>query len=158
PGSANDSSQPLTLAPIDLADITRTALSRAESLTRNHRIVVTRGENVPTVAVDAAAVTEVLYILLDNASKYTPPGTTIRVDAQETTDHHVRAAVTDEGPGIPPEYRERVFENFFRVPAREAIDRRRTGAGLGLPIARRLIGTQAGRMWIETPASGRGTT
>ena len=59
--------------------------------------------------------------------------------------------VSDEGPGIPPELRERVFEKFFRVPARESHDRRRGGIGLGLPIARRLVEAQAGRIWIDEP-------
>jgi signal transduction histidine kinase len=69
----------------------------------------------------------------------------------------VRISVADEGPGIPEHLRERVFEKFFRVPARESHDPNRGGIGLGLPIARRLIETQGGRIWIEAAASG-GTT
>ena len=66
--------------------------------------------------------------------------------------------VTDDGPGIPLQFRERVFENFFRIPGRDGVGASRAGAGLGLPIARRLVATQSGRMWIETTASGKGTT
>ena len=99
-----------------------------------------------------------IYILVDNASKYSPAGTTISAAARRAhDDRHVRITVADEGPGIPAALRERVFEKFFRVPARESHDPRRGGVGLGLPIARRLVETQAGRIWIETPASGRGT-
>jgi signal transduction histidine kinase len=65
--------------------------------------------------------------------------------------------VGDEGPGIPIEARERVFEKFFRVPGRESHDPRRKGIGLGLPIARRLVEAQGGRIWIDSPASGNGT-
>ena len=65
--------------------------------------------------------------------------------------------MTDEGPGIPPTLRERVFEKFFRVPGRESHDPRRGGIGLGLPIARRLVEAQGGRIWIESPPSGEGT-
>src|SRR5204862_4783793 len=100
---------------------------------------------------------EVLYILLDNASKYSPPATTIRVTAASEDAHHVRLCVADEGPGIPRELRETVFQKFFRIPGREALDPRRSGIGLGLPIARRLVESQAGRIWIEAPESGRGT-
>jgi two-component system, OmpR family, sensor histidine kinase KdpD len=154
---SGDLSQPLNFPPVRLEEIVRAGLARAEALTRDHRVVSTIEDDMPPVAVDAAAVTEVLYILLDNASKYSAPRTTIRVSAEREDARHVRAAVTDEGPGIAPEYRERVFENFFRIPGRESSDPRRVGVGLGLPIARRLIEAQAGRMWIDTPPSGRGT-
>src|SRR5207247_8409529 len=126
--------------------------------TRDHRVVTNIETGLPPLSVDAAAVTEVLYILLDNASKYAAPHTTIRVSAERDDGRLVRISVSDEGPGIAPEYRERVFENFFRIPGRESRDPRRTGVGLGLPIARRLIEAQAGRMWVDTPPSGRGTT
>jgi len=65
--------------------------------------------------------------------------------------------VIDEGPGVPKEYHERVFEKFFRVPARQPHDPRRGGIGLGLPIARRLVEAQAGWIWVD-PTEGRGTS
>src|SRR5262249_24629923 len=115
-------------------------------------------KNIPALSVDPAAVAEVLYILLDNASKYAPPGTPIRVAASVDSDRFARISVTDEGPGIPAELRDRVFEKFFRIPGRDPVDSRRAaGIGLGLSIARRLVETQAGQIWIETPESGRGT-
>ena len=105
------------------------------------------------------AIGEVLYTLVDNASKYSPVNTTIRVSAQAITGDagHLRVCVEDEGPGIAPELREQVFQKFFRIPGRESVDPRRTGIGLGLPIAKRLVESQAGTIQIETPASGRGT-
>ena len=152
-----DPSQQSTLRRTELDVIVREALTRAGTVMRRHRPQVSLEKNLPALAVDPAAVAEVLYILLDNASKYAPPGTTIRIAAASEDAHQVRLSVADEGPGIAPELREQVFQKFFRIPGREALDPRRAGIGLGLPIARRLVESQAGRIWIEAPESGRGT-
>src|SRR5207253_10572631 len=82
----------------------------------------------------------------------------LTIAVRREDERHVRIAVSDEGPGIPIELRERVFDKFFRVPEREPHDPRRAGIGLGLPIARRLVDAQAGRMWIEDGPGGRGTS
>jgi K+-sensing histidine kinase KdpD len=156
PDSA-EPAHPIYLRAVPVGDIVRSGLHRAETVTRDHRVVVSVDETLPALLVDAASMTEVIYILLDNASKYAPPGTTITVAAALNDDRHVRLTVSDEGPGIPEDLRERVFEKFFRVPARESHDPHRGGIGLGLSIARRLVETQAGRIWMATPAGGRGT-
>jgi two-component system sensor histidine kinase KdpD len=150
-------SRPAHLQVVSVEEIVRTALMRAETVTRDHRMIVDLAADLPGVSVDKAAMTEVVYILVDNASKYAPRGTMIAVSASCADDHRVKISVTDEGPGIPPELRERVFEKFFRVPKREPFDPRRKGAGLGLPIARRLVDAQGGRIWMDAPSNGRGT-
>jgi K+-sensing histidine kinase KdpD len=152
-----DASQALSLHPTDVDGIVREALTRADTVLRRHRVQVALDDDLPPLAVDAAAIAEVLYMLLDNASKYSPTGTAIRVDATCQDAHHVRVSVADEGPGIPSELREEVFRRFFRIPGREAVDPRRGGVGLGLPIARRLVESQAGEIWIEAPVAGSGT-
>jgi K+-sensing histidine kinase KdpD len=149
--------QPQHLRAVAIDDVLRAALMRADILTRDHRVDVQLEEGLPPIAVDAASITEVLYILLDNASKYSPAETAITVTAGRHDERQVRLSVSDEGPGIPRDLVERVFEKFFRVPKREAHDPRRGGIGLGLPIARRLVETQGGRIWID-PAAARGTT
>jgi len=149
--------QPIHLRTVRVDDVVRSGLNRAETVTRDHRVVMTLGDALPAVSVDASSITEVIYILLDNASKYAPAGTTITVDAAQDDDRHLRITVSDQGPGIPESLRERVFEKFFRVPGRESHDPHRGGIGLGLPIARRLVETQAGRIWIERPSGGIGT-
>jgi K+-sensing histidine kinase KdpD len=148
---------PIHLRTVDLEDVLRAGLMRAETVTRHHHVAVAVEKGLPPLSVDSAALTEVIYILLDNASKYATTGTTITVRASLGPDRQVELSVTDEGPGIPPEFRDRVFEKFFRIPARASHDPRRVGVGLGLPIAKRLVEAQGGRIWIETPVSGRGT-
>lgn len=152
-----DVSQAPTLRSERLENIVGGAVIRAETLTREHRVNVALARDLPLLSVDAASMIEVVYMLIDNASKYSPAGTVITISASVAGDHFVRVTVGDEGPGIPPELRERVFENFFRVPSREPTDARRVSVGLGLPIARRLVEAQGGRISVETPASGQGT-
>jgi two-component system sensor histidine kinase KdpD len=154
---SEERAQPLHLREVSIGDIVRSGLHRAETVIRDHRVVVEIPEALPPVSVDPASITEVIYILLDNASKYAPAGSTITVQAAREDDRQMRITVSDQGPGIPEELRERVFDKFFRVPGRESHDPHRSGIGLGLPIARRLVETQAGRIWTETPASGNGT-
>jgi two-component system sensor histidine kinase KdpD len=152
-----DASQPPHLRTVPLEKIVRAGLARAETITRDHKIVVALDPDLPAVCVDSPSIAEAIYILVDNASKYAPPGTTISVRAALNEDGQVQLRVGDEGPGIPPDYRERVFEKFFRIPGREPGDSRRGGVGLGLPIARRLVEAQAGRIWVDPPAAGGGS-
>jgi K+-sensing histidine kinase KdpD len=154
----SEPAQPLHLRAVDVRDIVNAGLTRAETLTRDHHVVVRMGGDLPPLSVDAASIAEVIYILLDNASKYAPPGTALTISAARADERYVRIAVIDEGPGIPEDLRERVFEKFFRVPGRESHDPHRGGIGLGLPIARRLVDAQAGRIWIDDGPGGRGAT
>jgi len=153
-----DPGQPLHLRATRFEEILRAGLARAETVLRDHQVRVAFDPELPLLSVDAASVAEVVYILLDNASKYAPAGSTITIASAREDQRMVRVSIADEGPGIAPELRERVFEKFFRVPGREPGDPRRGGIGLGLPIARRLVEAQTGRIWIEAPASGRGTS
>jgi two-component system sensor histidine kinase KdpD len=143
------------LVSCSLDDVVKTSVSRAQTVTRGHRVEVALDEDLPRIAADSPSIVEVLYSLLDNASKYSPPNTTIRVQAKREDGPYIRVSVTDEGPGVPEEYRERVFEKFFRVPGREPHDSRRGGVGLGLPVARRLVESLGGRIWFE-PKRDRG--
>ncbi len=153
-----DPTQPNSFRAVSAEQVIRETVARAETVARRHRVVLAVDPGLPQLAVDRSAVGEALYTLIDNASKYSPLNTTIRVAASAEDDRHVRLVVEDEGPGIAPELREQVFQKFFRVPGRESVDPRRTGIGLGLPIAKRLVESQAGQIEIRTPASGRGTS
>lgn len=137
--------------------IVKDALTRADTVLRRHVVRTALPGDTLELGVDPGAITEVLYMLLDNASKYSPAGTTITIESAAEGDRDVRITVTDEGPGIAAEYREQVFDKFFRIPGRETIDPRRGGVGLGLPIARRLLESQGGRIRVEAAPAGGGT-
>jgi len=139
-------------------EIITLTLKRTHALTHQHHIRVLLGYELPAVRVDAGALAEVLYTLLDNATKYAPPGTHIRVTADRDGEAMVQMAVEDEGRGIPPELRERVFDKFFRATRDGAPSpRRAAGIGMGLAIARGIVEAHGGRIWAEEGAGSRGT-
>ncbi len=152
-----DGAHPASRRGANVAEVIGAGVARALAVTSRHRVHVDVPDGMPPVAVDAAAVAEVIYMLLDNASKYAPENTEIRVAAFVTDARQVTIQVGDEGPGVPPALRERVFEKFYRVPGREPADPNRAGIGLGLSIARRLVEAQGGRMWIQAARPSGGT-
>jgi K+-sensing histidine kinase KdpD len=131
------------------------ALKRAEPRTRLHRIQLNARDELPPVNVDEPALVEVLYVLLDNAAKYSSPGSLISVSATAGADHELLLIVEDQGPGIPPELRERVFVKFFRA-ARDTFQGKPSGTGMGLAIAQGIVEAHGGRIWVEDGTAGRG--
>lgn len=116
-------------------------------------------EPVPLQAIaDPARLQRVLRNLVDNALRHTPSGGRIRVEAR-AVGAVARVSVTDSGPGVAPEDRERIFERFQhdrRARYRGELSRgdRSSGAGLGLAIARGLVEAHGGRIWVETALLG----
>src|SRR5207244_4498549 len=139
-------------------EIIRMALKRAAPRTRAHRIDVSIGDGLPAVRVDEHAVAEVVYTLLDNATKYSPEKTTVHVSARAHSDETVRLVIEDEGPGIPPDLRERVFDKFFRAMRDgDARGQKSAGSGMGLAIAKGIVEAHGGRIWIEDRMEQPGT-
>ena len=136
-------------------EIISTALTRAKSLVANHQVQINSETELPVVRVDANAVSEVVYTLVDNAAKYSPPGSTIRIDARRGQDGMVVMAVEDEGSGIPLEMRERVFDKFFRATRNGDVST--SGTGMGLAIAKGIVEAHEGKIWIENARNGKGT-
>ena len=132
-----------------IGEVITVALKRAEPRTRAHQIQVWIEDELPAARIDERAVAEVVYTLVDNAAKYSPPGTTIRVKAAPGVNETMRLSVEDEGPGISLETRERVFDKFFRAMRDGDIGDPRSGSGMGLAIARGIVEAHGGRIWIE---------
>lgn len=141
-------------------EVVAAALARAEPLTRGHRVSVELEGELPVVRVDPHAVAEVVYTLVDNAAKYSPPGTGIHVAAERAGGEMIRIAVEDEGQGISHDVRERVFDKFFRATRDGDAGgggHRPAGTGMGLAIARGIVEAHGGRIWVEGRAAGAGT-
>lgn len=108
---------------------------------------------LPVVTADFQRIDRVVQNLVDNAMKYTPPGKHITVRAEADV-NSVLVAVDDEGPGIPPDRRDRLFARFAQL---DANSNARRGFGLGLAYCRSAVQAHGGRIWVDDPPSGVGT-
>jgi two-component system sensor histidine kinase KdpD len=121
--------------PIDLGETVGAALQRMEGALGQHQLAVDLPADLPMLDLDVVLFEQVLVNLLDNAAKYSPPGSRIAISAAGDG-RKVELTVSDEGLGIPAEELERVFEMFHRV---NKGDRQRAGTGLGLSICRGFV-------------------
>jgi K+-sensing histidine kinase KdpD len=137
-------------------DIIDAALAQAEPLTRQHQIRVSVEDELPVVRVDARAVAEVIYTLIDNATKYAPPDTLIAIQATRVADDIIEIAVEDQGPGIPVPLRERVFERFYRATSTGPVGGHTGGIGMGLAIAKGIVEAHSGHIRIEDGTANGG--
>jgi two-component system sensor histidine kinase KdpD len=139
-------------------EIVSNALSRAEPITRDHRIELGIEKDLPVVRVDERAVSEVVYTLIDNAAKYSPAGSRIIIGAKQSQHDQIRMEVENEGTTIPPALRERVFDRFFRATRDGDISTHQpSGTGMGLAIAKGIVEAHGGKIWIESGSEGTGT-
>jgi two-component system sensor histidine kinase KdpD len=136
-------------------EIIATTLDRARKLTSRHRVAVEVEDELPVVRVDPRAVSEVVYTLVDNAAKYSPRGTAIRISARRGEGEMIEVAVEDEGSGVPADLRGRVFDKFFRA-TRDGARHQPSGTGMGLAIARGIVEAHGGHIRIEDGAGGAG--
>jgi signal transduction histidine kinase len=138
----------LLLAPVpcELSVLIRDVTEQMRVLAPNHTVVV-HSSGEAEVVVDPLRIEQVLINLLDNARKYSPPGTRIEVELSSEPEV-ITLAVRDHGIGIPAEEQGRIFERFLRLRHDQH------GVGLGLHISREIIRMHGGELRVETPADG----
>jgi len=140
------------LEATELADVAGSVLRRAQRLTQHHAIILEIEPGLPLLRLDPVLFEQVLFNLIDNAAKYAPPGTTVTLRAR-----HEGAVVTiqvlDQGPGLPDQDRERIFDKFYRA---RAGDSKRAGTGLGLAIARGFMEAMGGTITAANRGDGSG--
>jgi two-component system sensor histidine kinase KdpD len=117
---------------------------------QRHVLQIEIPDDLPLVPVDYIQMEQVFTNLLSNSLKYSPPGTTVKISARQTDDTTVWVQVCNQGPGVPEEHLERIFDKFYRVTAADRV----TGAGLGLSICKGIIEAHGGRIWAENLPDG----
>jgi signal transduction histidine kinase len=135
---------PIQLRSLSLQEIVHDVCRKFKKQSVGERILLNVSADTPYVVADDQGVRSVLYHLLDNAIKYAPEGD-IHLNAI-TQDDHVTISISDSGPGIPEEEREKVFEMFYRMDSRDS--RAVYGRGLGLNLARRFLDVMDGGIEI----------
>jgi len=130
-----------------LEELVGAALARLDRVLRGHTVTVALPEDLPLVRLDGVLFEQALVNVLDNAVKYTAPGTTISITARVEA-ATVSVEVADAGPGLPSGTEERVFEKFFRGGTGPA------GSGLGLPICRAILAAHGGTARAENRPGG----
>jgi signal transduction histidine kinase len=134
-----------------VADLVDAALQRRRGLLAGRPVELALDPDLPALFVDGQEIELVLTNLIENAAKYSPEGTPIRIRAERRADQVV-LSVADQGVGIPEEQQRRIFERFYRVPCAGP---RPPGTGLGLAICRLIVQAHRGRIWVASvPGAG----
>jgi heavy metal sensor kinase len=147
----------LRLESVALLDLAREVASHLSVLAedKQQQIDLRSDDGLAPVEADRAVLREAFINLLDNAIKYSPEGARISVRLHGDAGRAACVDISDQGPGIPPEHRERIFERFYRID--KARSREMGGAGLGLAIAKWAIDVHGGSIQVDS-RPGEGST
>jgi K+-sensing histidine kinase KdpD len=138
---------------IDPADVVNAAVERKRALLEGRPLRVALADDLPVMRLDGGLLERALGLTIENAAKYSPPGSAIDIEAGRTG-RTVRITVADRGAGLTSEERARIWDRFYRGPRhRDTV----AGSGLGLWIARSLVAACGGRIDAESEGPDRGT-
>ncbi len=121
---------------------------------RKLKLFLDLAQDLGQIKADQRKVRQVVYNLLSNAVKFTPEGGSITLKAFRQREN-VEVEVWDTGIGIPDEYKEKIFEEFFRIDS--VYNRNSEGTGLGLVLAKKLVKLSGGRIWVESEGLNKGS-
>ena len=141
------------ISAVKLGEAVMPAIDRMRALAEAKRQTLEADipSSLPSVAIDAHRIGQVVSNLISNAIKFTPLEGTIRVLAR-LRDHQVVVSVEDTGPGIPQEHLSKIFDRFWRTPGTK-----QNGSGLGLAIAKGIVEAHGGTIWAESQL-GKGSS
>ncbi len=144
----------LEKTPVSLTQLIQKVAAEANIRDDQHHVLASDSKRLPKANIDAKRIRQVLDNLIDNAIKYSPPGTDIEISAEQTGSE-LLISVTDHGPGIPAEELTNIFDRMYRIEQR--VYSGVNGMGLGLYICQRLVSAHGGRIWAES-VMGKGST
>ena len=133
-----------------LAEIVGGTVAQMRRAAERHHLEIDVPEDLPLVPVDHVLMDQVFTNLISNCLKYAPPDTTVRVHARVQDDRSVLVQVSNQGPPVPEEHLDRIFDKFYRVTAADRV----TGTGLGLSICKGILEAHAGRIWAVNLPGG----
>lgn len=138
-------------SPQSMSGLIRVQLDRLGESLEGRKVVVEVPEDLPRVSVDPEFIGIVIGQLLNNALRYTPPGSPLAIRSR-VEEGGIVTSIEDSGPGIPEPEQQHVFEKFYRGKEhRERIP----GTGVGLAIAREIVRAHGGKIWVESqPGQG----
>jgi len=145
----------LNLQPVALRPLVEKIFNDLKPPADNKHIALVNKLPELAATADANRIDQVLANLVDNAIKYGRAQGTVIVGGQKTDDNKIQIYVQDDGPGIPPESLDRVFERFYRVD--KARSREQGGTGLGLSIVKHIVQNHGGTVWVKSEL-GKGAT
>ena len=132
-----------------LSEIIEGVLARMKHLAVDHQIKIDVPESLPLVPVDYVQMEQVFTNLISNSLKYAPANTTVFIQAR-VEGETVHVQVRNQGPQVPPEHLEQIFDKFYRITAADRV----TGTGLGLSICKGIVEAHGGRIWAENVPDG----
>lgn len=136
---------------VDYGETIREGLATFEHQEPNRPFSLEVQDGLPSVLADPQRADQILSNLLQNALKYSPPGSPIRITVEQRGSEAL-TTVADSGPGIPERHRERIFDRFYRMG--DHLTREISGVGLGLHIARRIVENMNGTLWVDDSPEG----
>ncbi|MBI5929977.1 MAG: sensor histidine kinase KdpD [Chloroflexi bacterium] len=139
----------LRQSPSDVQEMIGVALSHMKERLLNHKVQVNIPPDLPLASADFVLIVQVMVNLLDNATKYTPRGSLIEIQA--SANGFITVAITDHGSGVSPEELPRIFDKFYRS---EGASQVAGGTGLGLSICHGIIEAHKGYIWAENQDRG----
>lgn len=146
----------ITRALVDLQPLVKGVVNEFLPQSKEYGLILRNDipPGLPYLYADPAKITRVIANLIDNALKFAPSGSQIVISGRVEDKNCLVVSISDQGPGIPAEYRQKVFERFSQVPG---VRGRRRGTGLGLTFCKLAIEAHGGSIWVEpnTPQGSR---